>query len=335
MTPKQYITGANSQFKSFSDQADGVWMKTATQTEKNIVRVYRNSLRTINRELADMYRIYGDDVTIETMRKYNRLSKLSSNMLDHAREMGLNVKREIGQFGRGSYEQGYYYNGYFSESTLDASLGMGQLNPKVITQSVKNPLEHVQWTGRLSKNVSFMHQKVMDAVTEGLVQGYGYSKTSQLIRDTVERDAYKATRIMWTESSRVRSEARNEAYELSQGAADRLGVEIKKIWDATLDSRTRPEHGALDGVPAEDVDGVLTWTFSNGITTTGPSLSGNASMDIQCRCTTRVEVDDMKPDTRLDVENKKTIPYTTYPEWSKANKIRNIHSPKPNFKKAA
>ena len=335
MTPKQYISGANKRLKSFSDQAGGVWMKTATQAEKDIVKVYKNSLKTINRELADMYRIYGDDVDIATMRKYDRLNKLSNQMMEHVKGMGVKVKSNISSQGRGSYEQGYYYSGYATDSTFGTTAGFGQLNTKVITQSVKNPLAFVQWTDRLSDNVSFMHRKVMEAVTEGLVQGYGYSKTAGLIRDTVERDAYKATRIMWTESGRVRSEARNESFTKSKGAADRLGVNIANIWDATLDSRTRSEHGGLDGNPSEDMDGVPTWTFSNGIKTTGPGLSGNAAMDIQCRCTTRVEVEDLGPDTRLDIENKKEIPYIKYEEWAAKNKIVNKYSPKPDFKKVA
>jgi uncharacterized protein with gpF-like domain len=98
----------------------------------------------------------------------------------------------------------------------------------------------------------------------------------------------------------------------SYARAEKAGIEGAYIWDATLDGRTRPEHGAKDGEKrAEDglfdpLDGVRPAYPGDG------NLS--AAMRINCRCRLRYEVEGYAPLLRRTREDG-LVPYQTYPQW--------------------
>lgn len=71
---------------------------------------------------------------------------------------------------------------------------------------------------------------------------------------------------------------------------------VKRIWDATLDSRTRPDHVAMEG---ETVDGMdAPYVLPDGSRMLYPgdtSLGASADQTIQCRCYEAIEVDWLRP----------------------------------------
>jgi hypothetical protein len=108
------------------------------------------------------------------------------------------------------------------------------------------------------------------------------------LEKSTEMSANKTIRIVRTEGHGTQSVGRKLAVDNIEGAADRLGVKIKRVWVATNDDRTRDSHLAMDGKEADD-DGLF--TFPSGVRTEGPGMSGVAEEDINCRCTVRVEVE--------------------------------------------
>ena len=118
--------------------------------------------------------------------------------------------------------------------------------------------------------------------------------------------ADKTIRIVKTEADRVQRKARLIQTEKAKGAAERLGMKLKKIWVATKDDRTRDRHAEMDGVEADD-DGVF--TLPDGVTTDGPGLSGVAEHDINCRCTVRTEFVDIPKDVGEATDDK------SYDDW--------------------
>ena len=86
-----------------------------------------------------------------------------------------------------------------------------------------------------------------------------------------------SVRIARTEGHRITNEATYNA----QVKAKSKGAQIMKQWDATLDSKTRPEHQFLDGQLVE-VD--KPFKDSEGNEAMFPGGFGIASLDINCRC---------------------------------------------------
>ena len=95
-------------------------------------------------------------------------------------------------------------------------------------------------------------------------------------------------------------------------------MKAQKIWDATLDSRTRPNHGAMESKPANIKTGLFTFTTMKGsiIEVAGPHLTGTTD-DINCRCVSTIQFDNIPRKIRKDNITKKNIPFKTYNEWYK------------------
>ena len=140
------------------------------------------------------------------------------------------------------------------------------------------------------------------------------------IKDVIDRNAAGYLRIARTEGQRCAVLGQIAQADESK----RLGIKIKRIWDATLDRRTRPEHGRLDGMPAQEHDGQWMWFahFPDGGSgwTAGPGQSGNASMDISCRCRLREEIEEYPPEVRR-IRDEGIQPYITYSDWAKKKGI--------------
>ncbi len=96
--------------------------------------------------------------------------------------------------------------------------------------------------------------------------------------------------IARTEGMRALNAGHQRAYD----EAEKNGIGLSIMWDATLDSRTRPSHGALDGkYKNEEHNG---WYVAElGRYVSGPGQSGVASFDINCRCRTHAHIKGFPP----------------------------------------
>jgi len=309
-----YIARMFGMSDSVIDQMNG-------HVDREMILLYKKNLKDVQSKLAKMYENFGDNVTLADMNKYGRLKALQDRIKEQITDLGKEVKKMVTGSVKDNFSEAYYHAGYAMETPVNINLGFSGLNPDTVRAAVINPYDAIKWPERLAGNLGTLNRHIKESVTRGLIQGDGYAKTARAVRDSIERSAYESKRIIWTESHRAKSMGRNLAFEKSQEAGEILGIEVKKIWDATLDSRTRPEHGRLDGKAAKEVDEEFIWKFSDGVTTRGPSLSGVAKHDIQCRCNTFTQVGDIKPDFRRDNMAKKEIPYTDYEEWAKNNGI--------------
>ncbi len=180
----------------------------------------------------------------------------------------------------------------------------------------------------LSKNYTAELDKILQTVQNGYITGKSYAQQSKAIKDVIGKylkGADKATgamsnalRIARTEGTRVMNAGTMAAIE----AANAEGINTQKMWDATLDLRTRSAHQSLDGtVIATDA----LFHSSTGGSGQAPGQMSSASDNIRCRCSLSPIVDGIKPTARrgrdpLDPTNKSksvVIDYTTYPEWLK------------------
>lgn len=98
--------------------------------------------------------------------------------------------------------------------------------------------------------------------------------------------------ISRTETITALRQGRREGFKqaVEQGKVDAQA--ITRTWDATLDSRTREDHAAMDG---ETIDGLdEAWVLPDGsrmMTPGDSSLGANAGQIINCRCYENIRVD--------------------------------------------
>jgi len=292
------------------EQLDELTDKSITSVEKEIIKVYQESLIIIRSQLNELYIKYGNPdgtLTYSDMSKYGRLKSLEARIIDElSRLTGLNANR-LKSALRDIYSQEYYHTGFIFETGAQVKLGYMPLDSKVIEASIQNPISGLTLSDTLAKNKQNVIIAIRQQITQGLVNGESYYKMSQRIKSTLEGDAKKAIRVAQTEAHRVQNEGREASYQ----HAESKGLKFKKIWTSSLSTRTRESHASLDGKIA-DSSGYFHY---GGAKALYPGGFGLAKLDINCRCTTRAEFEGYESTERKDSEIKKIIPYTNYDEW--------------------
>lgn len=98
--------------------------------------------------------------------------------------------------------------------------------------------------------------------------------------------------------------------------AKKIGIKLKKQWEATLDNRTRHSHAMLDGVQVENEE-----KFPNGCRFPGDQQGAPAEI-YNCRCTLISKLDGVNTsNAQRRAQNPVTgewelIPDMTYKEWA-------------------
>lgn len=124
-----------------------------------------------------------------------------------------------------------------------------------------------------------LQKKIASEISRGFTVGSSFSEIARNVSSYANISKNNAKRIVRTEGHRIVETA---AHHAQQKAKDR-GADVVKIWDASLDAKTRDSHVKVDGEIRE-----LNKKFSNGLMFPGDP-SGKAEEVINCRCRSRTE----------------------------------------------
>lgn len=163
----------------------------------------------------------------------------------------------------------------------------------------------------LEKNATNDLAKINQTLTQGFIQGWHMDEMGKAIEGVFDTTEYNALRIAQTEFTRC---ANSGDYEATREASEQ-GVEMQRMWVATLDDRTRESHQELDG----QMVGIDEPFEIDGQTAMFPGDFGVPELDINCRCTTVSLVDGKEPSLRrgrdpMTGENE-IISYQKYDEY--------------------
>jgi len=306
----KYMAEVFGYSQKFIDRLNG-------NVEKAVARRLKQSLKNVQQQLANMYASMGDQVTFAEMNKYNRLAQIEASIADELKQMGIETTRTINGGIDDSFKETYYNGGYAFENGIGTKLGFTEIPTDAVKAALINPYDKIGWKTRSLEHVAALTVKIRGAVTEGLVQGYGYNKTAKIFAEKFANTANSLIKIVQTETHRATELANLTSTDKAKAAAGRLGLILKRGWRATLDGKTRDQHARLDG-QIEDEEGYFTIDGMRGI---APGNFGIASMDVSCRCSTVTQLDGETPAKRWDNVEKKRIPYQTYKEWAKGKNI--------------
>ncbi len=335
--------------KNLSQQAKVIDL-TQRRLERELLREYAKSMKKVQAQVADLFRKYADNqgkLTLAEVSKYNRLANLEKNI---AKEMGkLSSKQNIKTTKtiKKIYEESYYRTAFVVDNEVrrqfEARLNFGQLPEKQVEAAVLNPYDRITWPERSKKGIRTGTERVKQAVTQGIIQGKGYTDTARDMKGFFDKTASDALRIVRTESHRARETGRWNSFE----DAEQQGLIMRYYWESALDDATREEHQDMDGREAMEVydpkQGEADVLFELPDGAVGyPGNTGEAHHDINCRCTTRAELGDFKPEVRRvrmtdeeyerrlaeaegdksKVSRSKVEPYKDYNQWAHDNGLR-------------
>lgn len=128
---------------------------------------------------------------------------------------------------------------------------------------------------RLGIDLQQMKADVSREVTRGIAANMQYRDIARNIKNVSGVTMGRGRLIARTEGHRIQQQSNYDAQQRAKG----IGADVVKQWDATLDSRTRESHAAVDGEIRE-----IDKPFSNGLMFPGDP-AGAAAEVCNCRCT--------------------------------------------------
>lgn len=277
--------------------------------ERSLARVYRDAYNGIEAQIAALYAKMGEPPSLAEARRYNRLQAVQDAV---AAEYKALTKRSIGGTRDNSAEV-FAEAAYGTEWAYDQAVGIALKWPVIPVDAIRASV----WTSINAENFADRYRtlgtagatQVNKVIASGLAQGLSYPKMARNIRDTMNMDYGRAIRIVRTESNRNYTEGHLQVYD----SLPDMGIQARKQWVATLDTRTRDTHGTLDGAFAND-DGLFE---IRGLTTEGPGLFGDPAEDINCRCRVIEVIDDLAPELRR-IRGEGIVEYKTFADWAGA-----------------
>ncbi len=280
--------------------------------EKEIRKLYKSLLNDLKRDLGKLYAENADDtglIDFARLRingKYAKFLELVEKRLDG---LSPDVRREIKNTVQETYKEMYdgmvdavekAANSEDLARSLDSVRGV---TPETVRQAVQNPISGLTLNETLEKNRQAVIYDIKQTITTGLVVGDHISTMSKKLTEKVDMDYRKATRIVRTETHRVREAGANDAaVEINDilEKSPNVDVFLVKIWRTKQDKAVRPQTRRKtkkgwkfsynrNGANHMKMEGQIVkvnekFDLGGGITADCPGSSGVAAHDINCRC---------------------------------------------------
>jgi len=291
------------------DAANRATSAIIDNAEKEAQRVLAQALKEVRGIMAGYYEKYAvkGKLTYAQMTKYNRMVNLETEIVGAINPALSKTRNLMDRLPPDAYNESFFRYAWAVDASQGVRLKWGTLNLDAINKANENPFDWVsreQWT----VDARFAMRK---AILKGMPIGKSYMDMSADLKKTLETTAYKALRIIRTETQSAINAGQNEAYK----RAVENGVEGEYVWDATIDDRTRPSHGAKDQEIRDEKTGLFTPLA--GIAPRYPADENlPAGERIQCRCRLRFQVAGYSPLLRRTREDG-IIPYQNYTEYAK------------------
>jgi SPP1 gp7 family putative phage head morphogenesis protein len=283
---------------------------TTKAFEGELASRYREAYKEIEGQLASLYAKMGDNPSLIEARRYGRLDSVKRAIAAEYKKLTSFEIKGTRDNSASTYADAYYGSAWAYDQAIGVEIKWPILPVDAIRASV--------WSGATGENFSERLKQwnvkelltLQSKITSGLAQGFGYPKVARTIKAEVNDDYSRIVRIVRTEATRNYTQGHLQLY-------DNLpeGIKARKQWVATLDTRTRDAHGALNGQFADENGNFHSPTGAIG---PGPGLMGNPGDDINERCRMVEIIDDLSPEYRR-IKGEGIVEYKTYDQWAEEN----------------
>ena len=295
--------------------------KLINQADKEIETLFAKRLKEIKQIIANMYEKYDRDepqVTWTEFNKYNRLNKELNRIGQMLSQDYREVAKAIKQSQQNIYIEKYMMSLFLYEMASQTSMNFDIPTTQTIQTAIEQPIEFIKLVPTLQKHRDDTLKRIRMHITQGIMSGEGYSKIAKALRDDLGMAKAQSVRVARTETGRALSQAGLD----SAMVAKDNGLDMKKRWYATKDTRTRDTHRHLDGTSVDIEDNF----HSSGCVGPAPKLFvgvASAKENINCRCKLLYYIDEDELPTTMRTKEDGVIPFTNYREWEKNKRKAN------------
>lgn len=297
--------------------------------QDRVLRIYAEAYLDIIGQIGRIYDRYADRnagaITNADRTTMNRLKGIASRCADRLGLAEDRVQEILERDCRELYGESFFHIAY------EVDRQVVQHGPAVswgLVPDTAVEMAALDGYGLLARSDTFTHartrsiSKVREIFAKGIIMGHSYERVRDALVKALGVEAVSggaaryAGRGAAAWAMMVTRTEMHRAFSLAQAKVERIceeeDLDIDWIWLATLDGRTRPAHGALDGQKKDKEHGG--WYSPSVGWVKGPGLSGVAAFDINCRCTVMAIYGGQMPETRYE-RGKGEVPWKTYAEW--------------------
>lgn len=294
---------------------------------KKLEEVYEGALADIEDRIADLLGRNDSDLkhVVYQVEFQRSLKKQIETILDNLHNQEF---ENIAEYLTYSYEEGFIGTLYSLQQQgipLVFPINQEQV-AEAIQHDTKISTKKNTKTGKLyaslGEDITDLKKKIAEEISRGFAGSMSYAKIAANIALISGIPKNNAMRIARTEMHRIQTKASMDTcYKAREKKAD-----IVKMWDSTLDSRTRDSHMRVDGEQKE-----LDEKFSNGLLYPGDP-NGPAAEVINCRCALLQKarwaldaeetkylgnVEEMSEERKKEIAKKLKIPVEDLKDYSK------------------
>lgn len=327
--------------------------KALSAIEKEIIATYETARKAILSDLESVYARYLAGIKPEDyyneMIKFNRYTELLTKISKEYGRAAAAAGKQTAEASMLAMSNEYYQQQFVLDWFVPGSVGIDftilppQLLELSVTGNIENWLELSQSVrNRITSTFGTVNQYIPKAgtlsdilasnrtadllklnrtISSSLIRGVSYAETARDVSKVMGTAANpsgslaNALRVVRTESNRTLNAG---AYANSQQLTAQ-GVVKKRQWVATLDTRTRDSHAALDGQQVEDGEDFVI----HGMSTQYPGGFGDPAEDIQCRCTVIDVIDGVPPEIRRGTDpatgESTLFTWKNFDQWAEEN----------------
>jgi SPP1 gp7 family putative phage head morphogenesis protein len=293
-------------------QALNTLLKNEAKYSKQIQKALLDALTSIYGEMTkiyDKYAVNGKLTKVE-MTKYNKYQTMEKQILD---KLDPAIKKNIESIKHllpEQYQESFYHYAWAIDNATGLRLSWGLINTKQLLGAfdITNP-KNIELQNELQNYSLTAKKNIRNALIKNLAQGKSLAQMAKDIKLSVNKIYSSALTIARTEGMRAINAGQNETYL----QVEEMGISGNRVWSATKDSKTRPDHAAMDGESPQD-DGL--YHLPNGETALYPHDSNlSAEEVINCRCSERYEVKGYSPQL-MRTRSEGIIPYQSYQSYA-------------------
>lgn len=246
------------------------------QTYEQVSKDIKKKLKKLNDDIDKLIEENPENATLIRSKIYQRdyqkaLKKQIDMYLDTLKQ---SHTKTIDDFLKLMYEDGFL-SVVYSMHCYEIPLTI-PINQKLMKKALEYNIDDMPLSKRLYKNINKTKKDVLAEITRGVSSGMSYNDIARNIQNRLDVSFRKAKQIAQNEGQRVKIDAKID----SMQEAKKKGADIVKVWDSTLDNKTRPIHRELDQQHAE-----LDKPFRCSVgEVQAPKKFGRADLDINCRC---------------------------------------------------
>lgn len=241
----------------------------------------------------------------ELLEEMERYETIINQLSEEIKNANVTASKMINGEMVNVYSTNYNYGAFLVESTssYNCSYNIYNVNSikKLLADNV-NPFTMISLDEAKDKDIIYRLLKRQFA--SAIVNGETIEDIAKRVKATTEKNMNDSIRIARTETTRIESLGRQDAFEYGE----KMGLKLSKKWISTADSRTRESHLKMMN---ETVG--LSEKFSNGLDFPG-GIGGRASEVINCRCTHVVEFNGVKKGAN-ELKLEEDLKNMAYEEW--------------------